>query len=71
MLTSRIPQEDARDLSLIRRKLAEGKYDTARQVDDDVELMVENARMFNGDGPVVQQANELSAWWISQRQKLE
>ncbi|WVF68463.1 hypothetical protein IAT40_003229 [Kwoniella sp. CBS 6097] len=66
-----IPPEDARDMGLIKSKLDKGQYREARQVDADVELMVENARMFNSDGPVVDAANKLGAWWNSQRSKMD
>lgn len=56
---------------MIKRKLGDGSYSTARQVDDAVELMLENARVFNGDGPVVQQANEFGNWWRAQRSKMD
>jgi transcription initiation factor TFIID subunit 2 len=56
---------------LIKRKLNDGAYTTARQVDEAVELMLENARVFNEDGPVVVQANEFGAWWKGQRAKME
>ena len=49
--------EDARDLSLIRRKLERGDYSSARQVDDEISLMLENAKVFNGEGLVVDAAN--------------
>jgi transcription initiation factor TFIID subunit 2 len=68
---NRIPPEEARDLLLIKRKLAGSDYSTAHQVDDDFELMLENARMFNGDGPVVEAANALGAWWNAQRARMD
>ncbi|WVQ79213.1 hypothetical protein IAT38_001309 [Cryptococcus sp. DSM 104549] len=66
-----IPPEDARDLSLIKSKLEKGQYQNAKQVDEEVELMLENARMFNGEGPVVDAANALGRWWQSQRAKMD
>ncbi|GMK55103.1 hypothetical protein CspeluHIS016_0201590 [Cutaneotrichosporon spelunceum] len=66
-----IPQEEARDLSLIRANLERGKYQQARQVDDDFELMLENARVFNGDGPITDLANQFGQWWKAQRGKME
>ncbi|WWD20285.1 hypothetical protein CI109_104761 [Kwoniella shandongensis] len=66
-----IPQEDARDLSLIKNKMDKGQYQSAKQVDEDVELMLENARVFNGEGPVVDAANALGKWWQGQRSKME
>ncbi|RXK36392.1 hypothetical protein M231_06358 [Tremella mesenterica] len=64
-----IPPEDARDLSTIKSNVEKGKYATARDVDEDVELMLENARVFNGDGIVVEQANAFGRWWRAQRNK--
>ncbi|OCF35231.1 transcription initiation factor TFIID subunit 2 [Kwoniella heveanensis BCC8398] len=66
-----IPREDARDLGLIKSKLDKGQYREARHIDDDVELMLENARVFNGDGPVVDAANKFGAWWNAQRSKMD
>jgi transcription initiation factor TFIID subunit 2 len=67
-----IPQEDARDLSLIKRNLDKAnKYTTAKQVDDDIELMLENAKVFNGEGLVVDAANAFGRWWVSQRGKMD
>jgi transcription initiation factor TFIID subunit 2 len=66
-----IPQEDARDLSLIKSKLEKSVYSTTRQVDEDVELMLENARVFNGAGEVVDLANSFGAWWKRQRAQME
>lgn len=70
-LTNSIPQEDARDLSLIKLKLEKGVYSTARQVDDDFELMLENARVFNGEGAIMDIANQFGAWYKSQRGKMD
>lgn len=66
-----IPQEDARDLSLIKQKLEKGVYSTARQVDDDFELMLENCRVFNGEGPISDIANQFGAWYRAQRAKMD
>lgn len=66
-----IPPEDARDLSLVKNKLDRGGYSTARQVDEDVELMLENARIFNGEGPIMDIANTFGQWWKQQRSKLD
>ncbi|WVQ96010.1 hypothetical protein IAU59_003110 [Kwoniella sp. CBS 9459] len=66
-----IPPEDARDLGLIKNKLDKGQYREARHIDEDVELMLENARVFNGDGPVVVAADKFGAWWNSQRSKMD
>lgn len=66
-----IPQEDARDLSLIKQKLERGTYTTARQVDDDFELMLENCRVFNGEGAISDIANQFGAWYKAQRAKMD
>lgn len=58
-------------MSYIQKRLADGSYSTARQVDEAVELMLENARVFNGDGPVVDQANEFGVWWRAQRGRMD
>lgn len=71
MLLSRIPQEDARDLSLIKSKLDKSVYSTYKQVDDEVTLMLENARVFNGDGDVSDAANAFGKWWEQQRKKMD
>lgn len=42
-----IPEEDARDLSLIKTKLDNDKYSSFHAVDEDIELMLDNARAFN------------------------
>lgn len=42
-----IPEEDARDLSLIKKKLDNDKYANFHAVDEDIELMLDNARAFN------------------------
>nr|XP_018260330.1 transcription initiation factor TFIID subunit 2 [Kwoniella dejecticola CBS 10117]OBR82488.1 transcription initiation factor TFIID subunit 2 [Kwoniella dejecticola CBS 10117] len=66
-----IPPEDARDLTLIKGKFDKGQYREAKHIDEDVELMLENARVFNGDGPVVEAANALGKWWTQQRMKMD
>jgi transcription initiation factor TFIID subunit 2 len=58
-------------LSLIKNKLNSSQYSSMHQLDEDVELMLENARIFNGEGPVVDAANVLGKWWIEQRGKME
>jgi transcription initiation factor TFIID subunit 2 len=58
-------------LSLIKNKLNSSQYSTMHQLDEDVELMLENARIFNGEGPVVDAANVLGRWWTEQRGKME
>ncbi|WWC92779.1 uncharacterized protein L201_007738 [Kwoniella dendrophila CBS 6074] len=66
-----IPEDDARDLTLIKNKFDTGQYREAKQIDDEVEMMLENARVFNGDGVVVDAANALGKWWYSQRSKMD
>jgi len=66
-----IAAEDARDLSLIKRKLEKGDYSAARQVDEDILMMTENAKAFNGDGPVVDAAMAFERWWQGQKARLE
>ena len=66
-----IPEEDARDLGLIKRNLDKGVYSTAKQVDDEIQLMVDNARLFNGEGPVVDAADAVKKWWDAQRAKMD
>lgn len=57
---------------MIRHHLDQGKYTTARQVDDDINLMLDNARVFNGaDSEIGRIANEFGRWWKAQRQKLD
>jgi len=70
-LTPSIDPDDARDLSLIKSNLDKGVYTTANKVDEDVELMLENARMFNAEGPVVDAANDFGRWWKSQRSRMD
>ncbi|KAK4688551.1 transcription initiation factor TFIID subunit 2, partial [Tremellales sp. Uapishka_1] len=65
-----IPQEDARDLSLIRGKLNK-QYTTFRQVDDDIDLMVENAKVFNEEGDVFDAAVAFQKWWNVQRSRMD
>lgn len=65
-----IPKEDARDLSLIKRKL-EKTYSTAQQVDEDIALMVENAKIFNVEGPIVETTKTFERWWKAQREKMD
>jgi transcription initiation factor TFIID subunit 2 len=70
-LTGRIPEEDARDLSLIKSNLDKGRYTTYKQVDDDFALMLENARVFNGEGEITDTANKFGRWWDAQRKKMD
>lgn len=70
-LMSRIPREDARDLSLIKSNLDKGIYSTYKQVDDDFAQMLENCKMFNGEGPVTDLANQFGKWWDAQRKKMD
>jgi transcription initiation factor TFIID subunit 2 len=58
-------------LSLIKSNLDKGVYTTASKVDEDVMLMLENARMFNGEGPVVDAANDFERWWKLQRSRMD
>ncbi|EJU02667.1 hypothetical protein DACRYDRAFT_21692 [Dacryopinax primogenitus] len=43
-----IPKKDARDLSTIKTKLDQDKYDSIEALDADIRLMVDNAIKFNG-----------------------
>lgn len=43
-----IPRKDARDLRTIREKLDADKYDTVEAWEADMDLMIENAILFNG-----------------------
>jgi transcription initiation factor TFIID subunit 2 len=43
-----IPKDQCRDLSLIKHKLDSDKYSTVDAFRDDIELMVDNAILFNG-----------------------
>jgi transcription initiation factor TFIID subunit 2 len=56
---------------LIKNKLNSSQYSTMHQLDEDVELMLENARIFNGEGLVVDAANVLGKWWTEQRGNME
>jgi len=58
-------------LGLIKKKLDKSQYSTAKQVDEDVELMLENARVFNGPGLVSEAADALGKWWRVQRGKMD
>jgi hypothetical protein len=71
LLMVSIPQEDARDLSLIKSNLDKGRYTMAKQVDDDIDLMLENARVFNAEGEVVEAANAFARWWKAQKARLD
>ncbi len=67
-----IPQDDARDLSTILQKVEKGSLNAMRQVDDDVALMLENAKVFNGvESEVSKAANAFGSWWKTQRAKME
>jgi transcription initiation factor TFIID subunit 2 len=70
-LMDRIPEEDARDLSLIKSNFDKGRYTTYKQVDDDFALMLENARVFNGEGEITDTANKFGRWWDAQRRKMD
>jgi len=66
-----IPKDQARDLSLIKRKLEKGEYASLEDVDQDFLLMVNNAREFNGpDSFVTSAADELDHFWRSQRSQI-
>lgn len=56
---------------MIKRNVDSGKYATFRSVDENFELMLENARLFNGAGPIVDAANDLGKLWASLRAKME
>ena len=43
-----IPKKNARDLRTIRQKLDADKYDTVEAWEADMDLMIENALVFNG-----------------------
>jgi len=43
-----IPRKDTRDLSLIKQKLDADKYDSADSLKADIDLMINNAIVFNG-----------------------
>lgn len=43
-----IPKKDARDLKLIRQKLDTDKYESVDAFEADVDLMIQNAIIFNG-----------------------
>ena len=66
-----IPPEEARDLSLIKSKLDKGQYSSVDEVNTDIELMLDNARMFNGPGYVTDEANKFAEWWAAQRAKAD
>lgn len=70
-LCSSIPEEDARDLSLIKRQVDKGSYDTFQKVDENFDLMLENARVFNGEGAISDAANGLGKLWTSLRHKMD
>lgn len=43
-----IPRKDARDLKTIRTKLDNDKYDSVDAFEADLDLMIDNAILFNG-----------------------
>ena len=45
-----VPQEDARDLSLIKRKLDNDEYSSFEAFEEDFLLMINNCLVFNGEG---------------------
>lgn len=55
---------------MIKRKL-EKTYSTAQQVDEDIALMVENAKIFNVEGPIVETTKTFERWWKAQREKMD
>lgn len=48
-----IDPKNARDISLIKSKLDKGEYETSSAVYADMQLMVDNAVKFNGEGSEV------------------
>lgn len=58
-------------MSLIKIKLEKGVYTMAREVDADFELMLENAKMFNGEGAIMDIAVQFGLWYKSQRSKMD
>lgn len=53
-----IPKHDARDLSLIKKKLEGDKYESTQALEADFDLMIGNAIKFNGeDSEVARMAN--------------
>lgn len=66
-----IPPDDARDLSLIIRNLKDSTYTSAKDVDDAVRLMLDNARIFNGEGVVMDAANNFEQWWNKNKGSVE
>ncbi|KZO96454.1 hypothetical protein CALVIDRAFT_514798 [Calocera viscosa TUFC12733] len=55
-----IPRKDARDLSTIRNKLEQDKYESVEAFDADIRLMIDNAIKFNGaDSEVAAVARQL------------
>lgn len=45
-----IPRQDARDLSLIKRRLDNDEYSTLEAYEADFRLMINNCLVFNGEG---------------------
>lgn len=66
-----IPPDDARDLSLVLRHVKSGTYASARDVDESIRLMLDNARIFNGEGVVMDAANAFEHWWNKHKALIE
>ena len=66
-----IPPEDARDLGTILQNVKNNVYRTVKDVDDAIRLMVENARIFNGEGAVSNAANAVEQLWNRTRGSIE
>jgi transcription initiation factor TFIID subunit 2 len=58
-------------LSTIKTNLEKGKYTSYKQVDDDFTLMLDNARVFNGEGEITDIADKFGRWWDAQRKKMD
>lgn len=59
------------DISTMNAKLQAGQYTTRDDFRADFELIVSNARLYNGQGPVVEQAVKLSALFVKQWDRVE
>ncbi|ORY34750.1 hypothetical protein BCR39DRAFT_514465 [Naematelia encephala] len=66
-----IPPDEARDLTLIKNNLDKGKYTTTTKVDEEIETMLDNCRIFNGEGPISDTADRFGRWWKKNRSKME
>lgn len=66
-----IPRDDARDLGLVVRNVKNHTYITPKDVDDAISLMLDNARIFNGEGTVMDAANAFEQWWNRNKAALE